>query len=145
MPDWKEGGGAAATVSCMSEEAMAMGFTVSSQIAQRLANAIMQAFSIELEKREAVFSALESEATKAWLRARTIVSGAAFGLPVQAHLACCSAPWRRGRPAMALGRQCARCCVSHRSKWVRACPSNFRNPVVVSALRVGYAPVTVTG
>ena len=79
VPDWKEGGGAAASVSCMSEEAMAMGFTVSSQIAQRLANAIMQAFSIELEKREAVFSALESEATKAWLRARTALAGDDYG------------------------------------------------------------------
>ena len=88
MPDWKEGGGAAASVSCMSEEAMAMGFTVSSQIAQRLANAIMQAFSIELEKREAVFSALESEATKAWLRARTALAGDDYGS--QARLLDCA-------------------------------------------------------
>ena len=54
------------------------------------------------------------------------VAGASLRLPVHAHYACCSAPWRRRRPAMALGRQCALCCVSDRSKWFRACSSNFR-------------------
>ena len=62
-----------------------------------------------------------------WLRTRTIVSGAMFGLPVHVRFACCSVPWWQGRPAMALGKQCALCCVSVDSKWVRACVSNFRN------------------
>ena len=55
----------------------------------------------------------------AWLRGRTIAFGAAFGLPVHAHFACCSAQWRRGHPAMDLGRQYALSCVLERSKWVR--------------------------
>ena len=40
---------------------------------------------------------------------------------VHAHVALCIALWRRGRPAMGVGRQCARCCVSDLLKRVRAC------------------------
>ena len=43
-----------------------------------------------------------------WLWTRTIVAGDIFGLPVHAHVASCSALRRWGRPAMGLGRQCAR-------------------------------------
>ena len=78
----------------------------------------------------------------AWMWTCAIVAGHTFGLPVHAHVACCSALWRRRRPAMGLGRQCARYCVSDRSKRVRACTSNFRNLVLCLWHCVGYASAT---
>ena len=71
-----------------------------------------------------------------------IVAEATLGLPVHAHFACCSALWRRGRPAMALGRQCALCCVHcpiARNGSARARTSGIWDRVC------GTVSVTVTG
>ena len=79
LPDHDESGGATDTVSAMSELAMAMGFTASSQIAQRLANATIQAFCKELERRERERLGTESEATRKWSGQRAHIPADEYG------------------------------------------------------------------
>ena len=62
MPYFAEGGGASDDVKAMTEEAMAMGFSGSSNIAQRFANALVQAFPLLFEQVEEKLLSGECEA-----------------------------------------------------------------------------------
>ena len=72
LPTRAEGGGASEAMVCFTEHVMTMGLAPSSQIAQRFANALVQALCKRLDEadREAEAAEPECEAVRAWLEAR---------------------------------------------------------------------------
>ena len=79
MPYFAEGGGAADDVKAMTEEAMAMRFSGSSNIAQRFANALVQAFSLLFEQAEEKLMSGECEAVQAWVESRRHLGADEYG------------------------------------------------------------------
>ena len=81
MPE-AEPEGKAGAVRAMTEHVMAMGFTASSQIAQRLANALVQLFSLLAEDADAAFTAADAqhcERFQFWLDQRRALSSDQYG------------------------------------------------------------------
>eukprot|EP00966_Prymnesium_polylepis_P037371 867851-Prymnesium_polylepis.1 len=79
LPAQAEGGGASEELRPTTEAMMAMGFTASSQIAQRLANAMIQLFALTFEKEDAPFLARESPAVRELLALRQSLGSDEYG------------------------------------------------------------------
>ena len=78
-PRAAEGGGSSDELQAMTEKVMAMGFTASSQVAQRLANQLVRLFSILFEDEDAAFELQENAAVRAWLDERRALGSDAYG------------------------------------------------------------------
>ena len=79
MPPRAAAGGADAELLAFVEHVMAMGMTPSSEIAQRFANALMQAFCRRLDEAEAKANFIISEAEAAWRSTRSGLAHDQYG------------------------------------------------------------------
>ena len=85
LPTEGEGGLASELVSIHTEMVMSMGLTPSSEIAQRLANALMQVFSAKLRAAEAEMGWPMSDAEREWRKKRESLPHDTLGSPARLH------------------------------------------------------------
>lgn len=89
MPERAPGGGAADTVRCMTEHVMTMGLAPASQIAQRLANALMQIIFQRMDAGEETWLPRQTAGVRAWLKERGALPHGPYGTQARLYDALC--------------------------------------------------------